>query len=101
MKNIKKSWFLFNKLIVFIAAILLLGVLLSPVFAKQHSWKQASERGALEKDLIYFDNSSYILQGPLIRNNHQRLVGIVLYCDTRRMIIFSFIDNSFGQFVVF
>lgn len=76
-------------------------VCVSSVFAKQRSWKQASERGGLDKDFIYFDETAHCLQGPLIRNNQQRVVGVVLYCDTRSLIVFSCIDHAIGHYVYF
>ena len=90
---------LFLGVILIVTILFFIPGFICPFLAKKHYWKQTNEKGWLGNDLISFNENLFILRGPLIQNNNE-IIGYIVYCDTRTLIILSFLDYNVGIFKI-
>ena len=87
-----------NIIIVVILVILVLYVYYNNnSYVTKYTWKQTSENGTIGGGIVSF-SSAYSYNWPIIKRENE-MVGIVLICFNKRMMVYSLQDKSIGFYM--
>lgn len=66
-------------------------------YVTKYTWKQTSENGTIGGGIVSF-SSAYSYNWPIIKRENE-IVGIVMICFNKRMMVYSLQDKSIGFYM--